>query len=184
MASKQFTVLAEMPTDEKKFSINIINEAGVDIVLPLSQPTCDKLNIRSLAQRASVSTPSKPLAGMPTSVSASLHQAAIMSSTLPRAQKPTRPVNVTPVPPESQGLFYRIFAAIGRFFRNLFSSESNQQKYPPLLPKTHKARRTQPSQVVGFGTSYQTASAPIAKPIAGIRPLLYQRRLPSFDEYP
>src|ERR1700677_4735255 len=37
MASKQFTVLAEMPTDEKKFSINIINEAGVDIVLPLSQ---------------------------------------------------------------------------------------------------------------------------------------------------
>lgn len=174
MASKQFTVLAEMPTDEKKFSVNIINDAGVDIVLPLSQPTCDKLNIRSLAQRTIVSLPSKPLAGIPTSISASLQQTAMLSSPMPRAQNPTRPVKATPVPAESHGLLYRIFAAIGRFFvgvKNFFFSESDQPQYPPLLPKTHKVRRTQTSQVVGFGTSYQTAPAPIAKPTAGIRPL-------------
>ena len=157
MDGKQFTVLAEMPDDGNKFSVNIVNEAGIDILYGLSQPTCDQMDIRSLAQRATVASPSKPIRRISGSAAAGMQ----------RAKNPTRPVKATPAPAESHGLLYRIFAAIGNFFKSFFSSETNQHRYEPLIPKNPADKRPQAS----YGTSHENSSAPITKLIDGIHPL-------------
>jgi len=53
MAVKQFTVEFDMPKDERKLSVQILNETGIDIVLPLTKPTLDRLDIKLLRQLGS-----------------------------------------------------------------------------------------------------------------------------------
>ncbi|HEX2578884.1 MAG TPA: ubiquitin carboxyl-terminal hydrolase family protein [Rhabdochlamydiaceae bacterium] len=95
----EFIVSFEMPADQTKFSVTISNDAGVDIVQPLSQQTCDKLNIRSLKERTTASNHLTSLGKTETAVSRTFKQST------KRAKTPLPKGAPTPSPVHSQRSF-------------------------------------------------------------------------------